>query len=169
MFGYEDQTGALVLLPEAGQTFQYKQNDAIIYGLEFSSDYHLIRNLHWEFAAEYVYKYNLNSGLSLPFSPPPSIQNTLEYNWDLKKLNWNLGAQWKRYFDQNNVDRNERTTPGYDLYSVNLGMDFKAGKKLFAIYIKARNLLDTKYFNHETDKRNTFIHSCYFNVMQFFR
>lgn len=147
-FGYIDQTGSLVLLPEAGQTFQYSQNNAIISGFEFLTDYHLVKNLHYEIAVEYVYKYNLDTDLPLPFTPPPSIQNGIDYSWRTGTINWNTGLQWKRFFDQNNVDRNEKTTPGFDLFSVNAGVKRNFGKRELSAFLKIRNVFDQRYFNH---------------------
>lgn len=147
-FGYTDQRGNLVLLPEAGQTFKYKQNNALISGFEFLADYHFVSHWHVELGAEYVYKYNLETRLPLPFTPPPSIHTAMDYEWEYKTLTFGLGAQYKHVFDQNNVDRNELRTPGFDLLNMSARVQGKIMKQDISLYFKVRNALDTRYLNH---------------------
>ncbi|QNL21625.1 TonB-dependent receptor [Hyphobacterium sp. CCMP332] len=147
-FGYTDQTGNLVLLPEAGQTFQYKQNNALITGFEVLADYHFVSHWHVELGTEYVYKYNLDTEIPLPFTPPPSIHLGMDYDWKWQKTSFSIGGNVKNYFDQNNVDRNEMPTPGFQLFGLSANINRKIGKNSISLYTQVRNLFDRKYFNH---------------------
>ena len=137
--------------PEGGQVYQYRQNDAFFVGGEFAAEYHPVEALHFRVAYEYVYNYNLDTKLPLPFTPPASIYTELEYELT-PEIKWiegiNFGLNYKNVMDQNRVDRNERTTPGYHLVGLNMGTQldisgFKADL-LFAVH----NLTNTQYFNH---------------------
>lgn len=137
---------------ESGQIYQYLQHDAIFYGTEIAIEYHLLEELHWRAAYEYVYNYNIDTKLPLPFTPPGSLYSELEYGFEFDK-GWiegiHLGANMKRVFDQNRVDRNERTTPGYWLLGVNTGFDFAINSgTLVQVTFSAQNLLNRNYFNH---------------------
>ncbi len=147
-FGYTDQTGNLVLLPEAGQTFQYRQNNALVSGFEVLADYHFVSHWHIEIGGEYVYKYNLDSRLPLPFTPPPSILLGMDYDWNWSNTSFSIGGNVKNFFDQNNVDRNELKTPGYQLLGFSANVNRKFGNKSISLYAQVRNALDSKYFNH---------------------
>lgn len=140
------------ILPDAGQIYRYTQARAIHTGFEFYAEYHLIENLHLETSAEYLYNLNLDTYLPLPFTPPPSVSFSTEYE-TTKKINTldnlSLGAELKYYFAQNRTDRNELQTPGYKLLSVFLSTQLKFNKHIrIEIYFKAHNLLNEKYLNH---------------------
>lgn len=137
---------------ESGQIYQYTQHDAVFFGTEIAMEYHPIEQLHWRAAFEYVYNYNLDTKLPLPFTPPGSVYTELEYGFDLKD-SWiegvHFGTNLKWVFDQDRVDRNERTTPGYWLLGLSTGIDFSLGKKTtIQTTFTAQNLLDNKYYNH---------------------
>lgn len=137
---------------ESGQIYQYLQHDAFFYGTEVAIEYHPLEELHWRAAYEYVYNYNLDTKLPLPFTPPGSLYTELEYGFDIEK-GWiegiHLGTNVKRVFDQNRVDRNERTTPGYWLLGINTGIDFSLGNNTtIQTTFSAQNLLNSNYFNH---------------------
>lgn len=140
------------LTAESGQIYQYLQHDAMFLGTEVAMEYHPIEELHWRAAYEYVYNYNLDTKLPLPFTPPGSLYTELEYGFDLdNKLieGVHLGSNLKWVFDQNRVDRNERTTPGYWLLGFSTGIDFSLGHHtVMQVTFTAQNALDNKYFNH---------------------
>ncbi|RED92235.1 TonB-dependent receptor [Marinoscillum furvescens] len=137
--------------PEGGQVFQYRQNNAFFAGGEFAAEYHPIEEIHFRVAYEYVYNYNLDSKLPLPFTPPASVYSELQYELE-PSLPWvegiNVGVSYKRVFDQNRVDRNERTTPGFHLLGVNLGSHLEFNGFKPEIVLSAQNLTNTRYFNH---------------------
>lgn len=137
---------------ESGQIYQYRQNNALFAGTEIAMEYHLIDALHWRVAYEYVYNYNLDSKLPLPFTPPGSLYSELEYGFELNRA-WfqdiHLGTNVKWVFDQNRVDRNERSTSGYWMLGVNAGMGIRLGENTVGqMTFSVQNLLDQKYYNH---------------------
>lgn len=137
--------------PASGQVYDYRQNDAFFAGGEFAAEYHPIEEIHFRVAYEYVYNYNLDTKLPLPFTPPASIFSELQYELE-PDVKWiegiNLGVSYKRVFDQNRVDRNERTTPGYHLLGVNVGSHLEFNGFKPEIVFSAQNLTNTQYFNH---------------------
>ncbi len=137
--------------PEGGQVFQYRQNDAFFAGGEFAAEYHPVEELHLRVAYEYVYNYNLDTKLPLPFTPPASIYTELEYEIT-PSIDWmdgiNIGINYKNVMDQTRVDRNERTTPGYHLLGLNIGTQWSVNRFKADLLFAFQNLTDTRYFNH---------------------
>lgn len=137
---------------ESGQIYQYRQNDAVFGGAEIAVEYHPLEALHWRAAYEYVYNYNLDTKLPLPFTPPGSLYSELEYGFELNGSilkDIHLGANTKWVFDQNRVDRNERETSGYWLLGINAGVGIRLGENSTGqLSFSAQNLLNKKYLNH---------------------
>lgn len=142
-------------LPEAGQLFEYKQNNVIYTGGEFNWSYRPWRWVNLSQAYEYVWNYNLESGLPLPFTPPGSILT--EVKLQAQQL-WKFELPYlfvnSRYaFAQNRVDRNEPTTPQYHLLGIGFGFDIvlksndKADTKV-QLRFSVQNLLNERYLNH---------------------
>ncbi|MEO9966853.1 MAG: TonB-dependent receptor [Reichenbachiella sp.] len=137
---------------ESGQIYQYRQNDALFAGAEIAMEFHPLKALHWRAAYEYVYNYNLDTKLPLPFTPPGSLYTELEYGFELNH-DWlediHLGTHAKWVFDQNRVDRNENTTSGYWLLGLNAGMGIRLGENTVSqLSFSAQNLLNKEYYNH---------------------
>ncbi|MCP4440055.1 MAG: TonB-dependent receptor [Aureispira sp.] len=137
-------------LPEAGQMYLYQQNDAIYTGFEFQWTYNPIPEFSIEQAYEYVWNINLQTNLSLPFTPPASILSTLRYEYPKLSIFEHIYAQLQyRYsFAQNDVDRNERTTPNYHLLNLGLGWKLRIKNQYIHFNIQVQNILDTAYLQH---------------------
>ena len=138
-------------LPGGGQIYQYTQTNAIYSGGELSSEYHIIKNLHFGLGLEYVWNYNLESGLGLPFTPPASGMIDLEYDFNLKSDNFSdfyLNINLHRYLDQNRVDRNEAPTPGYLLTGFGAGIHLHHFSVPLQLKLNVQNLFDVDYMNH---------------------
>ncbi len=137
--------------PEGGQVYQYRQHDAWFGGGELAVEYHPIKQLHLRSAIEYVINYNLETYLPLPFTPPPSVLGELNYDIPFSK-NWlsdmQVGLQYKFVFDQNRVDRNEQTTPSYQLVSVHYNQVIQFFDLQAEMRLSVQNLLNTQYYNH---------------------
>jgi iron complex outermembrane receptor protein len=142
-------------LPEAGQLFEYKQHDVIYTGGELNWSYRPWKFLELSQAYEYVWNYNLETGLPLPFTPPGSILSEIQFRAD--KL-WVFESPYffvndHYVFAQNRVDRNEPQTPDYNLLNVGLGFDvkIKLTKKTDArvqIRFSVQNITNQRYLNH---------------------
>lgn len=137
-------------LPEAGQIYRYTAAQAIHTGAELYAEYHFIKSIHIESAAEYIYNLNLDSYLPLPFTPPGRIFGAIEYEHEGKKKieKWNVGMEYHYFFAQNRTDRNELRTPDYGLLSAEAGIKFKLKKTGVHFIFRANNLLDKRYYNH---------------------
>lgn len=150
-FTVTDVAGTTYSLPEAGQVYRYHQDDAVFAGGEMSFEYHIFKELHFKTAAEYVYNYNLEKHLPLPFTPPFSVLAELQYeksvdrNW-LK--NYYLGFDAQYFAAQNRVDRNEKPTPGYRLFSFNSGVTVDLFDLVVDFNFAINNLLNERYLNH---------------------
>ncbi len=136
--------------PEGGQVYQYRQHDAFFAGGELSFEYHPLEELHFMTAFEYVYNYNLETFLPLPFTPPLSVFTELSYEFKLPG-NWpkiTSGINFTYAADQNRVDRNERATPGYELLGFSISSDFTIKGQDINLVVSGENMLDARYFNH---------------------
>ena len=51
-------------------------------------------------------------------------------------------------FRSNRTDDFETKTPGYSLFSVAMGFDFKLAKRYSSFYINGTNILDKAYYDH---------------------
>lgn len=136
--------------PEGGQVFQYKQHDAFYGGGELSVDYHPIEEFHLRTSFEYVYNYNFDTRLPLPFTPPGSLYS--EAGWEsmipFMNNNWSINFNYRWAFDQNRTDRNEKATPGYHLFGLQTGTELSIGMFKADINIEIQNITDKQYFNH---------------------
>lgn len=139
-------------LPEAGQLFEYVQNNALFAGFELDWSWRFYKNFLWQQTAEYVWNVNLDNNLPLPFTPPASVSNELSYRWnnmDLKALkDVRVAGYYKYVFAQNRVDRNERTTPGYHYLSAEIALTTLLKGNELEISLQGQNLLNAQYFNH---------------------
>jgi iron complex outermembrane recepter protein len=140
-------------LPEAGQIFQYRQDDAIYTGFELEWKWDILPFLSLQQATDFVQSYNLNTQLALPFTPQPAIRTSLQYSisrgqW-LKELYFEAGHQYLFAAEGPlRADRSERPTPAYQLWDAGLGATFNWGGQELALNLQVQNLLDTYYLNH---------------------
>ncbi len=152
-FIYLGPSGRLSTLPEAGQIFRYQQNDALYSGFELDWRWRITDRLDFYQAAEYVWNLNLDTYLSLPFTPQPSLLSELSYTWQPDHPRWDevyatLGYRYVGGNGPNRVDRNERTTPAYQLLDASVGATWQWDHFRMEVSLQGQNLFDTAYFNH---------------------
>lgn len=136
-------------LPEAGQIFRYEQHDALFAGGEWSWEGELWKNLKVQQAYEFVWNYNLDTGLPLPFTPPASVLSELRYSMDEAHQRYTYFSISHRYWAaQQWVARNEQPTPAAHLLHASVGGTWRLGKQDITWQLQCRNLLNTPYFNH---------------------
>ena len=146
---YLRPSGRFSPLPDAGQLYIYSQTEALHSGAEFFAEVHPIERLHVSTALEYVYNLNLETNLPLPFTPPLSNLFVIEYELvNKKKLNWDVSAEYRATAAQNRVDRNEPSTPAYNLFNLKTGMDVALGGVNMKVSLGVLNLFDTAYLSH---------------------
>ncbi len=140
-------------LPEAGQIFQYRQDDAIYTGFELQWDWELLPYLHLDQAIDFVQSYNPKTKLALPFTPQPSIKTEVnlspfDYKW-MEELY--IGLEHQYHFAATGslrVDRSEQSTPAYQLWNLGIGFDLHIGNQEMNIKCQAQNLFNRRYLAH---------------------
>jgi iron complex outermembrane receptor protein len=150
---YLGPTAQFSPLPEAGQIFQYRQDDAFYTGFEVEWQWELFSFLELRQAADFVQSYNLNTGLGLPFTPQPALKHYLRYSLD--RDNWldNLFVEvgYEYFFAAEGrlrIDRTENPTPAYQLWQVGTGLRIHWWDQPLQLNVQVQNLLNTSYLNH---------------------
>ena len=138
-------TGEWSVLPHAGQIYRYTGAEVLFAGTEATIDIHFLRSFNYRISGEYVYTYNCDEHIPLSFSPPFSMRNTL--TWQRKQVM--LYAEWQSIARQNRVDRNEDRTPGTNLFHLGGSLNIPIrGNQAIEITLTARNIFNTRYYNH---------------------
>jgi len=138
-------TGEWSVLPHAGQIYRYTGAEALFAGTEATIDIHFLRSFNYRISGEYVYTYNCDEHIPLSFSPPFSMRNTL--TWQRKQVM--LYAEWQSIARQNRVDRNEDRTTGANLFHLGGSLNIPIrGNQAIEITLTARNIFNTRYYNH---------------------
>ncbi|WP_073093790.1 TonB-dependent receptor [Cyclobacterium lianum] len=149
---YLAPTGRFSTLPGAGTLWEYRQNNAFFTGGELKLEWVPVSGLTATIAAEYVYNYNLDSGLPLPLTPPASLLSGIEWTlpdgFSRVADNGYLYLEYRQVAAQQRVDRNERVTSGYGLLAAGIGWELPVRQQTWKLQISGENLLDTFYFNH---------------------
>jgi iron complex outermembrane receptor protein len=148
---YLSPTARFSPLPDAGQLFKYLQTDALFCGGELSWTYNIIRGISLKQAYDYVWNVNLETSLGLPFTPAPVIQSQLRIELPkaykiFDKAYFELNHRFS--FAQKRVDRNEKSTPAYQLFDLALGSTLKIKKQQLIIGFQVQNVLNTAYLQH---------------------
>jgi iron complex outermembrane recepter protein len=141
-------------LPEAGQIFRYRQDDAIYTGFEAEWSYRPHKNWYLLQNIDFVQSINPVTNTALPFTPQPNLNTSFfldfkkVFSW-LEEVEWNLEH---RYFmaseGQWRTDRAEKATPQTHLWNMGLRMGLKGGKTPVTLDFQVNNLFNTVYLNH---------------------
>jgi iron complex outermembrane receptor protein len=138
---------------EGLQLYYYTQSKVFRWGIEFSANYSLIKQIEISLAGDYLYAHQLSGdkkGYTLPFSPPASAIFEIRY---LPQTGW-AGKEGYISFDfrvvaaQNKIVPPENFTPGYQLLNAKLGRAFIIGETRLKVYFQANNLLNKQYYDH---------------------
>ena len=148
---YLSPTARFSPLPDAGQLFKYLQTDALYCGGELSWNYSISPAFSLKQGYDFVWNLNLESMLGLPFTPPAVIRSGLRLELPkaykiFDKAYFELNHRFS--FAQNRVDRNEKSTPAYQLFDLALGSTLKIKKQQFIIGFQVQNVLNTAYLQH---------------------
>lgn len=140
-------------LPEAGQIFRYRQDDAIYTGFEIAWSYKISKTISWRQSGDFIRSYNLNTGLALPFTPQPSLKNELEWHTGQIGIfkNPTAGAEYQYFMAAkgiSRVDRSERETPAAQLINIHLGFEVTVFKQKLLFNFQVQNAFNTYYLNH---------------------
>ena len=141
---YLQPTGEWSVLPHAGQIYRYTGARAVFLGGETSVSIDILRSLNYRFSGEYVYTYNRDDHTALSFSPPASMRNTL--TWHQKR--YELYVEYQGIASQNRIARNEDPTSGANLLHLGGSLRLPIAGTEVELSLTARNILNTKYYNH---------------------
>jgi len=140
-------------LPEAGQIFQYRQDDAIYTGFELQWDWEIISQLSLHQAIDFVQSLNPKTGLALPFTPQPSIRTDVDFipfenKWfknNFIELSHQYSFAAKGIY---RVDRSEQETPAFQIWNLGTGTKTVFLGQVVDIRFKVRNIFNTNYLSH---------------------
>ncbi|MBR9922882.1 MAG: TonB-dependent receptor [Bacteroidetes bacterium] len=140
-------------LPEAGQLFRYRQDDAIYTGFEGQWNWEVADFMELKQAIDFVQSINLDTRLALPFTPQPAIKTDVRFehktNRWLQAVHLELGHQYHLAASGNwRIDRSEVATPAYHLWNVGMEVDVHIKRFTAQLNVQVQNLFDTAYLNH---------------------
>ncbi len=140
-------------LPEAGQIFQYRQDDAIYTGFEIQWDWDMHQKVALHQAIDFVQSYNPETSLALPFTPQPSIRTNLNFspfqNEFIENLYFEIGHEY--HFAASGglrIDRSEQPTPSYQLWDMGFGTNVHFKGQEINVKCQVQNVLNTSYLAH---------------------
>lgn len=131
--------------------YEYLQENAALYGGEFTIDVHPhpMDWLHFESSFSTVTG-KLKSGGFLPLIPANKMQNSIIIeiadDKDFVETYFNIGIT--SVSAQRNVAEEESSTPAYNLVSIGMGSKVKLGKQQASFSFTVNNLLNEKYYDH---------------------
>ncbi len=144
-FLYLGPSAMFSFLPHAGQLYRFRQSDVIRTGGELLARYRVSGSLSVLVTAEYLVQYNLDEGMSLPFTPPFKTECSANWQPFLKFGNETyLRTGYAFVASQNWVDRNEPPTEQYALLNLAFGGRFGA----FQWSVFVNNVFDRVYIDH---------------------
>jgi iron complex outermembrane receptor protein len=140
--------------------FTYTSGNARLFGGEISTDFHphKLEWIHFENTFSLVVAKQANrpdSATYLPFTPAPKWMCTLRVtksSWGKRFSKLFANVELEYYFKKEKVylaNNTETPTPDYGLVNLNVGTDFRLGKKWSATLVASvNNLLDVAYQSH---------------------
>ena len=137
-------------LPHAGQLYRFDQSDALRSGAELLVNWNAFDALALSLTGEYVSSYNLNEGVSTPWTPPLKSEASIKWLPFAKRgSDLHLSVRYTAVAAQNAIDRNEQSTQGYQLLSAGVGATIRptqAGRIKIAAFVN--NLFNQQYIDH---------------------
>ena len=125
------------------------QADALLCGSEASLMLHPLKYLHFENTFSYTYGLNKSSNKPLSLIPAATLRSELKFEASIKGLKKSyISIGVDNFFNQNSVDDLfETPTAGYSLVNMGIGTTIPLKRQQLTIYISAKNLLNTKYYD----------------------
>jgi len=138
---------------EAQQVFYHRQSEVFRAGGELSALAQLTDELRLTIDVEYIWSVQLSGekkGYTLPFSPPFSTMAGISY----EKAKWGKLRNPYAAIDlqltaaQTKIVPPEKKTPGFQLVHLRAGGTVKVGHTEIQLALQARNIFNTRYFDH---------------------
>lgn len=117
--------------------FHYQQQDARLYGLEASVDWHINEAFRLTAYGDYI-RAKFTEGGNVPRIPP------LRLGWQLhwEKNGWHLEVGANHYATQDDIAKSESKTDGYTLYSAAVNYYLSLSEADVTFFLKGNNLTD---------------------------
>lgn len=140
-------------LPEAGQIFRYRQDNAVFAGFEGEWQYKVHPYGVIGQSVDYVQSINTVTGFALPFTPQPSLKTELSGQWISDKnrhtLSWNIRHRYYMAAESGlRRDRSERPTPSTMLFDAGMTWHVMTGSSILKLRFLADNIFNTSFLNH---------------------
>lgn len=127
--------------PAGLQESRFRQRDALFYGAELETLWHLHQgerhNLDLKLNADYTLTRD-SEGNPLPRIPP--LKGLIGLAWSAGA--WSAGADWQLVADQSRTAPGETDTDGYTLLSAYVGYRFVRGSVVYDLFARGANLTD---------------------------
>ncbi|MGP9800972.1 TonB-dependent receptor [Rheinheimera sp. NSM] len=130
---------------ESFAVYQYQQQDATLYGLEFEARYRLDPAQSLNVFIDTV-RAKLDGGDYLPRIPPYKTGLGYQYSG----ISWSADIGVTRYAKQNKVAANETPTKAYTLLDASLNYDFSLSQLDMTAFVRATNLTNELGFVHSS-------------------
>ena len=125
--------------------FQYRQQDATLYGAEFAMAYQLTAEQELELFIDSV-RAKLDNGGNLPRIPP--VKTGIGYSYSAQ--DWSASLDWTHYMKQNRVAEGESSTGSYQILDFAFSYYFNLSDLDLTAFAKANNLTDELGFVHSS-------------------
>jgi iron complex outermembrane receptor protein len=135
-------------MAEGGQVYAYLQHRVVLTGGEAWFEWKPAPWGHWDGAVEYVYTYNVDTQLPLPFIPPLQFKSSWEGEWEKEEWSGAFQIQWVKAMAQNAVDRNVKPTPGYQLVHGGGTLTHQSNGYSWSINVRVINAFNAYYLSN---------------------
>lgn len=135
-------------LPDGGQLYIYTEANVLHTGAELNAYWDIDEYWSAELMGAYLYTYNFQSNLALPFTPPGDFTLALNYNQPFQKQSLRIRLENRWVAAQNRTDRNERATPSAFLQNVILSYRIPLAGSDLLFGLRISNAWDTPFFDH---------------------
>lgn len=134
-------------------TWRFNQYKVIYYGINVTGQYQISREWSAEVRYQYLKIREINSGLTLPFTPQNSVQSTISYLKNFKKSEQSINAalQFQYFFKRSDIDtaKDYAIAPeGYPMLNFNISYKFNQKKLPLLLEFSTLNVLNTAYRNY---------------------
>jgi len=142
-------------LPAGGQVYAYTHDRVSISGVEANYSYWFNERNEVQVQAAAIYTYLWSSGLALPFTAPASGQLCWTHAWVKWKNKWTLKSSLTSVStaSQLRVDRNEKTTPGSQVWNASLVLHGQWRGYAVECFLGGYNLQNRTVYNHTSNYR----------------
>lgn len=150
-------SGQFSQLPHGGQIYDYEQSQALITGIEMGFQATFFEKWNARLNAEYIYNQqitkNSSSDYPLPYSPPARVFTEIKYGLNNQSKgfsNTEFSLHNTTVFQQNRIAQNELPTAGYSIMGMGVSSNITLAKLTLHTQLQVTNLLNTRYYNHNS-------------------